>query len=355
MSNIIFHIDINYFFARCEEIKNPKLEKEAFVVAERAKRSVISASNPLARKYKINSGMRLLDAFKLNPHIKVVKADHQYYQAKSIEFFKIIKNFLECDIEIASIDECYSDVSNIIKKYHNNYQILATQLKREIFKQTSLIVTIGIGDTKFLAKTAGDLKPKSGIGWIFTNEIETKLWPLPIKNMFLVGKRTNDFFIKLNIKTIKDFINFKDQNLLKKTLKKRYWIFLNFIYGQSENTININNNVSKTISNGITFEHNIENEIEILKAIKSCCQEIFKKLEYEKIRPLTISVIIKKKYNVSISHSKTFINPIENYKDLYNKSLNIFYNLWDTEPIRSITISTSNMLSISAIFQQIQI
>ncbi len=355
MSNIIFHIDINYFFARCEEIKNPQLENEAFVVAERTKRSVISTSNPLARKYKINSGMRLLDAFKLNPHIKVVKADHRYYQTKSIEFFRVIKNFLESDIEIASIDECYSDVTNILKKYHNNYQILATQLKREIFKQTSLIVTIGIGDTKFLAKTAGDLKPQNGIGWIFSNEIETKLWPLPIKDMFLVGKKANDFFSKLNIKTIKDFIDFKNQALLKATLKKRYWVFLDFIFGKSENTINTNNNVSKTISSGITFEQNIDDEAKILATINLCCQEIFKKLEYEKIRPLSIIVIIKKKYNVSFSQSKTFLNPIENQKELYHKSLNIFYKLWDTEPIRSITISTNNMLSSNEIFQQIQI
>lgn len=352
MNKIIFHLDANYFFARCEEIKNPKLEDLAFVVAERAKRSVVSTSNPIARNFGIKSAMKLNNCFKLYKNLIVVKPDHQFYHKKSIELFKCIKDFLDCEIEKTSIDECYIDVTNILDKYHGNYKILATLIRKHVLKTTKIHISIGVGDTKFLAKMAGDQKSPNGINCIFKNEIMQKLWPLPIKNMYLIGKSTYELMKKLNINTIKDFIDFDDKTLLKKLLMSKYDLLIELMTNGGSDFVDTNISIRKSVSSGITFENNSEQKIELLKTINELVDNIYHELEKDKLRPLTISVCLKFKYKESLSKSRTYNNYLIEKKDIYNCVISIFNKIWNNESIRSITISASKLINISNIYTQ---
>ena len=352
MSRIIFHIDVNYFFARCEEIKNPSLETKPFVIAEKARRSVVSTSNYLARKQGIKSAMKLENCLKINPNLIIVKPDHSYYEQKSKELFKYIKQLLNCEIDIASIDECFIDVTEKVKEFHNNFEMLAIMIKKEILKNTKLYVTIGIGDTSFLAKTAGDLKPSSGIASIFSDELAEKLWDIPIQDIYMIGKKTNELLQQLDIKKVKDFINFHDQAKLKKLLMKRYDMLISFFINGGSKEFKIENTIRKSASSGTTFDINCDNKIKIYETINYLANEVFDQIEYERLRAINIGVGIKWKYKEGKIKSKTFDNYIFNREDFISNVYIIFNELWDELPLRSITIYANNLKPISLIYEQ---
>lgn len=172
---IIFHLDLNYFFARCEEILNPSLEKEPFCIANNIGYSVIATANPLARKHGVKSAMLVSKAKQLCKNLICVEPHHMYYKQKSKEFFQCIDKHYTHEIEVMSIDECYIDVTDLLDGYHNNVEILANDMIKKIFHDTKLYVTIGIGHNKFLAKMAGDTKPVSKIATLYKHEIKDKL------------------------------------------------------------------------------------------------------------------------------------------------------------------------------------
>ena len=108
MARVILHIDLNAFFASCEEIKNPDLKE--FPVA------VGSTSKYEARKYGVHSAMPVYEALRLCPDLVLIQGDYGYYRSMSVQFFAYLKTFTH-QIEPASIDECYMDVKDIIKSY----------------------------------------------------------------------------------------------------------------------------------------------------------------------------------------------------------------------------------------------
>ena len=172
---IIFHLDLNYFFARCEEIINPALEDVAFCISNNVGYSVIATANPHARKCGVKSAMLVSNAKKLCPNLICVNPKHSFYKVKSDEFFQFIKDNYVDEIEVMSIDECFIDVTDILVNYHDNVEILANDMIRKLYAATKLHVTIGIGNNKFLAKMAGDSKPDSKIATLYRHEIKQKL------------------------------------------------------------------------------------------------------------------------------------------------------------------------------------
>ena len=116
MARVIFHIDLNCYFASAEVNRNPSLEGKPIVVAGLSKRSVVCTASYEARKYGVHAAMPVFQALDLCPDLVVVEIDHAYYEQLSFKFFKYLKQFSK-KIEIASIDECYMDVTEEIKQY----------------------------------------------------------------------------------------------------------------------------------------------------------------------------------------------------------------------------------------------
>ena len=126
MAKVIFHIDLNAFFANAEILKNPSLQGKPVVVAGFSKRSVISTASYEARKYGIHSAMPLFQAYELCSDLGVVKGDYKWYEECSRKFIQFIKTYSPF-VEVASIDECYVDMTNTIKHY-SHFRYFASKL-----------------------------------------------------------------------------------------------------------------------------------------------------------------------------------------------------------------------------------
>ena len=140
MKRIILHCDLDAFFCRAEEIKNPSLENEAFIVGGDGRRGIVSTCSYKAREYGIHSGMPTFQAKMLCPNIKIINSDFPFYQLLSREFFHYLKKY-SSKIEPMSIDECFVDLTDYFYKNKKDIKSILIEIQQGVLKDLNLIIS----------------------------------------------------------------------------------------------------------------------------------------------------------------------------------------------------------------------
>ena len=198
----ILHLDMDAFFAAIELRRHPELKGKPLVIGGRGdptKRGVVSTASYEARRFGIHSGMPLRTALKLCPDAIFLPVDFQTYEGVSQQIKGIVGEFSPA-VEDAGIDECFLDLSHVGASPLS----LAHEIKRRIKAATGLSCSIGIAPNKLLAKIASDMNKPDGLTVITKEEIEERIWPLPVRKLVGVGPKTEARLRELDVSTIGD-------------------------------------------------------------------------------------------------------------------------------------------------------
>jgi len=205
---VIFHIDFDYFFAQCEEIRRPDLKTRPVAVCVYSDRGgdsgAIATANYLARKYGVNSGMPIKFAKKKLedvPEAVFLPTDFEYYGEISENAMGIIRNHADI-FEYVGRDEAYLDVTNRTGHDFKRAAHLAQQLKNSLRTTIKLSSTIGISSNKLVSKIASGYKKPDGLTIVEPQDIESFLSPLPIRTIPGIGKKSEEKFSEMNLETI---------------------------------------------------------------------------------------------------------------------------------------------------------
>jgi DNA polymerase-4 len=210
---------MNAFFISCEMTRNDSLVGiPAAVAGDPKKRSgIILAANYEARSYGVKTTMVLHEAFKLCPKLTLVPPDHHFYGQKSAEVMDLLANYTPV-LEQNSIDEAWLDMTGS-EGLFGKPLVAANRIMDDIKDRFGLWCSIGIAENKFLAKMAAEMKKPLGITELWKQDIPTKLWPLPVKEMYGIGAKTAEKLNRMGIKTISELATL-DKNIIVKTLGK---------------------------------------------------------------------------------------------------------------------------------------
>mgnify|MGYP001156748221 CR=1 FL=1 len=206
---IVFHVDFDYFYAQCEEIRNSKIKGKCVAVCIFSDRGgdsgAIATANYNARKFGVKSGIPIMLAKnKLKEQDAIfLPADFDYYSDMSSKGMEIIEKYADV-FEYVGRDEAYLDVTIKTEMSFNNAQHLAQQLKNEIRNKLKLTCSIGISPNKLLSKIASDFKKPDGLTTVKPEQIQQFLSPLKIREIPGIGKKTEDVFAQMNIHTIEE-------------------------------------------------------------------------------------------------------------------------------------------------------
>jgi len=205
---VISHIDFDYFFAQCEEIRRPDLKTKPVAVCVYSDRGgdsgAIATANYLARKYGVNSGMPIKFAKKKLedvPEAVFLPTDFEYYGEISENAMGIIRNHADI-FEYVGRDEAYLDVTNRTGHDFKRAAHLAQQLKNSLRTTIKLSSTIGISSNKLISKIASGYKKPDGLTIVEPQDIESFLGPLPIRTIPGIGKKSEEKFSEMNLETI---------------------------------------------------------------------------------------------------------------------------------------------------------
>ena len=344
MKKVIFHIDLDAFFAGCEMVVNPKLIGKPFVVSGRGKRSVIGCASYPARKYGIKAGNPVFMEIKKYPALIVVPGHYELYDKMSMQFFDFIKKHYSNICQEMSIDECFLDVTNAIKHYHNDPVLMAKHLQANVKKTLGLSTSIGIGPNKFVAKMATDLNKPYGI----TNCLDIKdyqklVWPLPIEDMFFVGPPTAKRLRSIGINTIGDLANYSDIKRLEVTLDRMWWDTWQNAQGNGDDFVDTSKNDPKSQSVSHTLLDPTNDITEIERCLWYYAEELQDKLEAYHMAGNRVGVIYKVN-NKHYTKLETINKLVYRYQDIYNYAIRLLGANWNQEtPIQLLGVTVTNL------------
>lgn len=351
---IIFHIDMNCFFASCEIAQNPDLKGVPLVVArdDVFRKSIILTATYEARKYGIYTTMLVKDAIKLCPNLVIVEPNYQLYSYYSKKFFDYLYTITN-KIEPMSIDEGFMDVTDVCKG--EDAIKLANTIQAKLLNEFNLPCSIGIAPNKFLAKTASDMKKPLGITILRKREVPEKLWPLPIEDIVGIGKKTAPKLHEIGIHKIGDIANFKDINLLQKTIGTAMTEYLrNRSLGIDNNPVNYENldDVS-SVSNSTTFDFDQIDDKIFKSTLKILNNSVSYRMEKDGYLAYTIGVQIKYNNFHTINRSRGLDKPINDSRDMYDIVCDLFDENYDgVTPIRLLGVFATRLKKEDNIVKQ---
>ena len=353
MSRVYFHIDLNAFFASCEELLDPSLKGKPLVVGGKSRRSVISTANYEARKYGIHSAMPMQQAEKLCKDLVIVNGHYAFYSDMSHQFMQIIHSYTDL-VEKASIDECYADMTDVICRYPKPLDV-AFEIQRRVLEETGLRCSIGIGPNMFLAKMASDMKKPMGITVLRIRDVPEKMWPLPIKEMQGIGKRTVPLMEDLNIHTIKDLATYQNLNALKPVLGKNIESMIKRANGYDDLTL-ITDYDSKSMGISETLLEDVTDYDELRGLIRTLCRRLSKRLKEAHKAGYHVSMRICYYDFRNANKSKKLSAPIWTSDDLFVQAMILFDSSYEEEEaVRLIGVSVSDFASEEFLAKQVSL
>lgn len=349
--SIIMHIDVNNAFLSWTAVymlKNGYQEdiryQEAVIGGdESARRGIVLAKSMVAKSRGVKTAETLWEAKRKCSDLHIYPPYYKLYKYMSNKLFELIRSYIP-DIEILSIDECFADYGKVKNLYGDEIKF-AYKLKKEIKDKLGFTVNIGIANNKLCAKMASDFIKPDRVHTLFENEIESKMYPLPIEKLFGVGKKTAIKLRELNINTIGDLAN-ANENFLHKYFKNQTKKLIDSAKGISDSIITIKNR-DVSISNSTTLPYNL-NDIEdinkvILSLVENVCITLRKKRKYASV----VGVSLKDKFLKTKSHQRKLLNATDNTDEIYNVCKLLAKELYNDESIRLVGVSLSKLTDYS--------
>lgn len=346
MERIIFHIDVNNAFLSWTAVKllaegyKTDIRKIPSIIGgdESSRHGIVLAKSPIAKKYGIKTAETIYSARKKCQNLKVFSPDMEYYKKMSKKMIDYISNYSP-DLEQFSIDECFLDLTGTTYLY-DNILSLAYKIKDEINEKFGFTVNIGIGNNKLCAKMASDFEKPNKVHTLYKNEIESKMWPLPIEDLFMVGKKTAIKLKKMGFYTIGDVAKSDSKRLIRE-----FKCFGNTIYEMANGIDNsiVDSTISqnKSISTSLTLSKDTDDISVLKKVLLKQVDEIGRALRKKNLYATVVAVTFKTSDFVNFSKQCSFDLPINSNNSIYEKAINLLYKSWNFEKIRNIGIRIS--------------
>lgn len=341
---VIFHIDLNAFFASVEMIENPQLKHKVFAVGGGLsfnRGGILTTASYKARQYGIRSAMTISQALSLYPKLIVVPSRHGLYQQYSQKFIDYLRTYTPLVWQV-SIDEAFMDVTDI-EGIHP--LALAKQIQTQLVKLYQLPSSIGIAPTLFLAKMGSDMKKPMGITVIRKRDVKQKIYPLPIKDMYGLGKKTYPRLEKLGILTISDFVDMNNQaKVLSVISKKNYDSYLLDIHGLSSNKVDPTKYaLPKSISNETTLSFDTDIESVIKDTLIAQLKDAYPRMVSDQLQTKTIGIRIRYHNFETTQKVKTIAQYTDNYTLIEDTIIELFEAFYNGKPVRLIGVSLNNL------------
>lgn len=343
MERVIFLVDMNAFFISCEMSRDHRLKGKPAAVAGNPKNrhGIILAANYDARKYGIRTTMLVHEARKRCPDIIFVPPDHEFYDMKSKEVMNILRRYSPV-IQQNSIDEAWMDMTGCEALFGKPLEI-AQRIMKDIIEELDLWCSIGISYNKFLAKMASDLKKPLGITEVWEKDLKTKIWPLPMREMYGIGKQTEKKLIEIGLHTIGDIARC-DRAVLGRLFGKYGEELVRLANGIDPSPVTENpQHDSKSISRSTTLSSDTF-DLEYCKAVLlRLAEEVGAEARRFKYKGMTVFIVIKYGDFQSITRQRS-VSPTNLTRDIYRVGISLFEeNRSKSKPVRLLGIGLGNM------------
>ncbi|HEY8889355.1 MAG TPA: DNA polymerase IV [Clostridium sp.] len=344
MSRLIFHIDANSAYLsweaayRLQQGEQLDLRTVPSVIGgdEESRHGIVLTKSIPAKKFDIHTGETLYNARAKCPGLVIVPPRYWLYMKCSATMHQIFQEYTP-KIQRFSIDESFLDFSNMEHLYPD-YMELAETIKARIKNELGFTVNIGISNNKLLAKVASDFRKPDNIHTLFPNEIKTKMWPLPVEDLFMIGRATAPKLHNLNINTIGELANYNIE-ILKNKLKSHGQVIWNYANGIECSEVRKSNYIEmKGIGNSTTIAFDVEDCDTAHKVLLSLCETVSMRLRDSQNCCTVVSISVRGSDMISYSRQKKLKVATDSTRKIHDVACYLFDNVWKGNPIRHLGV-----------------
>ncbi len=346
---IIMHVDVNSAYLAWEAVH--ALENGATIDYrdipaivggnQKNRHGIVLAKSLPAKSYDIKTGETVYSALKKCPTLLVVPPSYDLYKKCSNALEQLLKNYTP-RVQRFSVDEFFIDFSGFAARCQHPLK-LAYQIRDEVANTLGFTVNIGISNNKLLAKIAGDFEKPNKVHTLFPEEIERKLWPLPVGNLYMVGRKTLPKLKSLGIVTVGDLAN-ADDCFLKYKLKSFGTMLKNFARGiESSEVCADDPRQVKGIGNSTTIKYDVEDRAEAHMILLSLTEMVGMRLRAINLWANAVAVAIKASDFSKVSHQRKLAFSTNSTSVIYDVAKQLLDEAWNGKPIRHLAIRVADL------------
>ncbi len=344
----ILHVDVNSAFlswTAVEMLKSGETVDIRTIPAiiggdEEKRKGIVLAKSIPAKEYGIKTAEPIYFAKQKCPNLQIYPSNFKIYRKYSNAMYQILQEYTDI-IERFSIDECFLDITQYIPSGQTDLQI-ASQISKRIKQELGFTVNIGVAPNKILAKMASDFTKPDKIHTLYREEIQAKMWPMPVSELFMVGKKSLPKLERIGIQTIGDLAKYRKEDLVKQFGKfgKLIWEYAN---GIDDTLVNAEPEMPKCIGNSATLPEDLSNLFKIEEVLLALTEQTTYRLRKHHLLASTVGVQIKTKEFKTYSHQKTLLTPTDSTKIIYQMAKKILEELYKGEEIRLIGVRVDHL------------
>ncbi|HHU49374.1 MAG TPA: DNA polymerase IV [Clostridiales bacterium] len=346
---LIFHVDVNSAFLSFEAVY--RLQHGATVDlrdipsavagAQATRHGIILAKSGPTKKYGVRTGEPTWEAKRKCPHLVTVSPNYALYMCCHHAMVELLRKFSD-RVQVFSVDECFMDMAGMPGA--DQPMELADKIRKRIKNELGFTVSIGISTNKLLAKMGSEFKKPDAVSTLFPWEIAEKMWPLPVEDLYMVGRATSFKLRKMGIDTIGALANC-DLEILKYKFKswgKLLWDYANGI--ENSEVSPPGRELVKGIGNSTTVHFDVEDRETAHQVLLSLAETVGMRLRFGGRHCRVIAVSIKRAEDlISYSHQLKIQSPIDSTAAIYEYCKKLFDEAWDGKPIRHLGVRVSDL------------
>lgn len=349
MKTTIFHIDVNSAFLSWEAVyrithRGGTLDLREIPSAVGGdmtlRRGIILAKSIPAKKYNIKTGETIIEAREKCPKLVLVPPNYDLYESCSAAFMSILREYSDV-VEQYSIDEAFVDMTSSCHLFGTPKET-AEQMKNRIKQELGFTVNIGISGNKLLAKMASDFTKPDRVHTLYPEEIPQKMWPLPVSDLFFVGRATTKKLFSVGIKSIGELAK-TDPVFLKSILKKQGEMIWGFANGIDLSPVISNPPANKGYGNSTTIPFDVTDIATANRVLLGLAETVGNRLRADRVQIEVVSVGIRYSNLFYQSHQKVLKTSTNLTWEIYKAAGDLFQELWNGFPIRHLGIHTSRV------------
>lgn len=343
----ILHVDVNNAFLSWTAVHMLKNGHSidirtipSIIGGDEERRSgIVLAKSPIAKKFGIVTGEPIYFARKKCNRLETYPANFEVFKFYSDKLYDLFLEYTD-QIERFSIDECFLDMT----KFLNGRKLIdvAYEINERVYKELGFTVNVGVSSNKLLAKMASDFEKPNKVHTLHEYEIEDKMWPLPVSELFMIGKKTVPKLFNLGIKTIGDLAR-QDKEFIVRKFGKMGVMMHDYANGIDSSPVNNIIEKPKSIGNSVTLPNDLKDEEEIYKIVLALCEQVSYRLRCHDLVASTVNLQLRNKDFKDISHQKPLSFITSSTKEIAKTSKELLKEMYKGEPIRLVGVRVDNL------------
>ena len=349
MERQILHVDVNNAFLSWTAVEMLKKGENidirtipSVIGGDESRRAgIVLAKSMKAKECGIFTGETLYQARQKCPMLKVYPSNYNKYKEYSNSLYKLLLEYTD-KIERFSIDECFLDMTEYLMK--DTLLNKAKEISKRVKEELGFTVNIGVANNKLLAKMASDFTKPDRVHTLFQNEIETKMWKLPISDLFMLGKKSVPKLYNMGIKTIGDLAK-TDKNKMIKKFGKHGSLMWEYANGIDKSEVQYKKEKPKGIGNSITLPRDLNSIEELEKILLAIAEQVTFRLRKHEMQANVVNIQLRTKDFIDWSHQCKLSHATSSTKEIYSKAKELLKQTYKKgEQIRLIGLRVENLI-----------